>query len=816
MVTRRSRRASTRSAASAVEETQQEEQEEEQQQQRQSTLPTPARKRQKKVGGGGGGGNVFESESLSYTQEDAGDHMRILVATDNHLGYKEDDLVRKDDSFDAFEEVFQIAVDKDVDLVLLGGDIFHQNKPSKRTICKTIEILRKYCLNDKKKVEFEVLNKDEGVFSTKFGSETNSFEVGLPTFTIHGNHDDPAGVDQVSPLDILSSSNLLNYYGKSKIEGEGTGSVSIKPVLLGKGKTRVALYGLGWIKDERLANLFQVPGGVKWCQPEGDYFNIFSVHQNRTHHSPKMYIKESLFWHDLDLVIWGHEHESLCVPVQSEGGKKYLISQPGSTVQTALTQGEAKQKHCMLLEIQEKRWRTTQIPLKSVRPFIFDNLNLKEALADDEEEDDFNVNMDDKSKEIEKAIEERVEEVLDCLKNDRDALLKEKLPLIRLRVDYSGYTTINTQRFGQKFVGRVANPNDIIIFTKKSSEKTKAEGSSALNQSSGKGKFIPDAQEQVCIDEFIRDNLSADLEVLRVKELNAALHDFVEKDEVKAFHECIDKAVDRAASAKKSESSRSNTNGFSLIDSILDDLDGEGEAKRPGTKASELKDMDDDSDWNDILPQKKPSSSRKGKAAAKKKRSAFSDEEDDSDWNDNPPKKKPSGRKGKAAAKSRQPVFNDDDDDSDWNDAPATKSRRNGKAAKSGIVLTTVEDSPQPAKRAKSVRALPLSLTQNNKSAPKEKAAKNPRKGKQANFLDDSQDSFDLGSLPKRGKGKAAEGRKNEPAGTSIAISDSEDDDFDLSGKSQRITKGGNYFQRQRSQSQARSLPKSWGKAALK
>jgi double-strand break repair protein MRE11 len=29
------------------------------------------------------------------------------------------------------------------------------------------------------------------------------------------------------------------------------------------------------------------------------------------------------------------------------------------------------------------------------------------------------------------------------------------LPLVRLRVDYTGFTTINSQRFGQKFVNKV-------------------------------------------------------------------------------------------------------------------------------------------------------------------------------------------------------------------------------------------------------------------------------------------------------------------------------------------------------------------------
>jgi hypothetical protein len=31
------------------------------------------------------------------------------------------------------------------------------------------------------------------------------------------------------------------------------------------------------------------------------------------------------------------------------------------------------------------------------------------------------------------------------------------VPLIRVRVDYTGFTTINPQRFGQKFVGKVCS-----------------------------------------------------------------------------------------------------------------------------------------------------------------------------------------------------------------------------------------------------------------------------------------------------------------------------------------------------------------------
>jgi len=514
--------------------------------------------------------------------------LKIMVFTDNHLGYLEHDPIRKDDSFEAFEEAFKIALEKNVDLVLLGGDIFHDNKPSKRTICKTIEILRRYCLSDRP-VDFEVLNsaKEDGVLSSTFGStncDDPNFHVGLPTFTIHGNHDDPAGVDLVSALDILASSNLLNYFGKSKIEGTGTGQIKIKPVLLSKGKTKVAIYGLGWMRDERLSKLFQMPGGVKWCHPDGfdstlcndDFFNIFTVHQNRAQHNPRNCISESLFWHGLDLVIWGHEHESLPAPTQSVGGKKYLISQPGSTVQTALTPGEAKQKHCLFLEIQEKRWRAKPIPLTSVRPFIFDNIVLREEL--DIEGD--NLGFEDKSEDIAELLEMRLNGLLDSLGDIKDPNLRHKIPLVRLRVDYNGFTTINSQRFGQKFVGKVANPNDIILFTK----STKKDGGDAdMLQGGANGAMHggglqdnSNTQEQVKIDEFIAEHLSSSLEVLSTKELNAALHDFVDKDETKAMQICVKNALKNAQSEKKAAADDSNRAGNDIdagdLDGFFDDV----------------------------------------------------------------------------------------------------------------------------------------------------------------------------------------------------------------------------------------------------
>ena len=42
-----------------------------------------------------------------------------------------------------------------------------------------------------------------------------NINVGLPVFTIHGNHDDPSGEPNLSAVDVLSSCGLVNYFGRS-------------------------------------------------------------------------------------------------------------------------------------------------------------------------------------------------------------------------------------------------------------------------------------------------------------------------------------------------------------------------------------------------------------------------------------------------------------------------------------------------------------------------------------------------------------------------------------------------------------------------
>ena len=54
-----------------------------------------------------------------------------------------------------------------------------------------------------------------GVACRKANFDDPNLNVGLPVFTIHGNHDDPTGADSLSAVDILSTAGLVNYFGKT-------------------------------------------------------------------------------------------------------------------------------------------------------------------------------------------------------------------------------------------------------------------------------------------------------------------------------------------------------------------------------------------------------------------------------------------------------------------------------------------------------------------------------------------------------------------------------------------------------------------------
>ena len=489
---------------------------------------------------------------------------RILIATDNHLGAHERDPIRKNDSFIAFREILETAKKEKVDALFLGGDLFDQNKPSRETLVQTMDVLREYVFGDDP-IEFEVVSDQSINFPNRgiVNFEDENVNVALPIFAIHGNHDDPSGQENLSALDILSSCSLINYFGKHALSGSNTGAIELKPVLLRKGETKLALYGLGWIRDQRLHQMMASKGNVKWIRPGSsdektplaNWFNLMLIHQNRVSHAPKNSISERHLPSWMDLVVWGHEHECLIEPQLFDG---VSVSQPGSSVTTSLVEAESGTKKICILELKpgkEKKdpphWRLLPVPLQTTRPYAFKNVSLAE-------QEDLMNEEEDGGGQDQEAIENFLMitvngMIKEAMQNAASGVKKlaqlNQLPLIRLRVDLTGgFQSVNVQKFGQKFVGKVANPSDMLLFHKSKKKKGgNKDEEDEFNEGMMKENInvedededLDDAragprQDQKRIERLIKERMDKGLQILDIPNLMNSLDDMVNRDDNKA------------------------------------------------------------------------------------------------------------------------------------------------------------------------------------------------------------------------------------------------------------------------------------------
>ncbi|XP_043928577.1 double-strand break repair protein MRE11 [Protopterus annectens] len=463
---------------------------------------------------------------------------KILITTDIHLGYMEKDAIRGNDTFVTFKEILKIAEEKKVDFILMGGDLFHDNKPSRKTLHACIEQLRKHCMGDRP-IQFEVLSDQSVNFGfSRFpwvNYQDTNMNISIPIFSIHGNHDDPTGADGLCALDILSCAGLINHFGRSM----SVEKIEITPLLLQKGDTKLALYGLGAIPDERLYRMF-INKQVMMLRPKEDednWFNLFVVHQNRSKHGATNYIPEQFLDDFIDLVIWGHEHECKISPARNEQ-QLFYVSQPGSSVVTSLSPGEAVKKHVGILRIKGKKMNMQKVPLQTVRQFFVEDI----VLADNP--DLFNPDNPKVTQKIENFCLEKVETLLENAERERlgNHLQPEK-PLVRLRVDYSGgYEPFSTLRFSQKFVDRVANPKDVVHFFRHKEQKDK-KGEEQINfeklvkkpAAEGMTLRVEDLVKQY----FETAEKNVQLSLLTERGMGEAVQEFVDKEEKDAIEELV-------------------------------------------------------------------------------------------------------------------------------------------------------------------------------------------------------------------------------------------------------------------------------------
>ncbi|XP_033738738.1 double-strand break repair protein MRE11-like [Pecten maximus] len=467
--------------------------------------------------------------------QDSEDVLKIIVATDIHLGYAEKDGIRGNDSLVAFEEILENAKKHDVDFILLGGDLFHENKPPRRIMHGCISLLRKYCMGDKP-VQFEYLSDQSKDFNhcqfPYLNYEDPNLNISIPVFSIHGNHDDPTGQGNLCTLDVLHTSGFVNYFGKhTSLE-----KIEMSPLLLQKGSTKLAMYGLGSIRDERLHRMF-LKKTVTMLRPRenpDEWFNMFVIHQNRSKHTTTNYIPEQFLDDFLDLVIWGHEHECRIKP-EWNSVQNFYVSQPGSSVATSLSEGETVKKHIGLLQIKGKNFKMTEIPLETVRPFYMEDVMLSDTSLNPQ---DHNI-----AKKVEAFCSEKVEGLLEKAESEHSGNGKQPdKPLIRLRIDYSGgFEPFSAHRFGQKFIDKVANPKDMVQFQRKKVISTKSD---SKDDKDALEAIKADTLDTSRVEDMVKDYFSSSdckmqLKLLTEKGMGQAVQEFVDKEEREAISELV-------------------------------------------------------------------------------------------------------------------------------------------------------------------------------------------------------------------------------------------------------------------------------------
>ncbi|KAI3404771.2 MRE11 [Candida oxycetoniae] len=484
--------------------------------------------------------------------EDGEDTIKVLLTTDNHVGCFENDPIRGDDGWKTFDEITQIARDLDVDMMIQGGDLFHINKPSKKSIYHVMKSLRANCMGDKP-CELELLNEPADCMSNGFDEvnyEDPNLNISIPVFAISGNHDDATGEGLLSALDVLAVCGLLNYFGKVT----DTESITVKPILLQKGTTKLALYGMSNVRDERLHRSFR-DGGVKFERSRthtNDWFNLFVIHQNHALHTYKSSIPENFLPSFLDFVLWGHEHECIPHPVHNPE-TEFDVLQAGSSIATSLSEGEVPDKKVFIIRIKGKDYSLEAIDLKTVRPFILRDIVLSKT--------DLIPGKASKSDVIAFLVRE-VESVIERASNNhnhvstttrtRNSINSQNgqppmLPLVRLRVEYSGgYEIENVRRFSNQFVGRIANVNDVVQFYKKKTpqqtdvlmKRTKFDAD--LVEENLNAKKTTELALQDIVSNFLKQT---QLALIPEAGLNEAVKKFVENDDKSSLSHYINNEI---------------------------------------------------------------------------------------------------------------------------------------------------------------------------------------------------------------------------------------------------------------------------------
>ena len=463
-------------------------------------------------------------------------------------------------------------------------------------------------------------------------------------------------------------------------------------------------------------------------------------------HTETGYLREDFLPDFLDLVVWGHEHECLIEPrLNTEMG--FSVMQPGSSIATSLMPGEAKTKHVAVLSITGKDYKVEPIRLKTVRPFIWKDIVLQEN-------EDFKKHikkLGSNRTHVTQWLMGRVDEMIEQAKAEwmaaqeepePDEELEVPLPLVRLRVEYTApgggsYEVENPQRFSNRFVGRVANTNDVISFIRKKAGATRK---------GANGVEVPEdsilsqlSLDSIKVDKLVREYLQAQkLLILPQNSFGDAVNQFVDKDDKHAMEMFVTESLEYQTKHLLSIDDGDEEDMSTAMDNIKAQLEEAFAAGRFKIKKAKLRpkpdewDSDEHGEWarqpgayvqledagdeeaseEDATPAAKPSKGR-GKATAPKKTTAATKRA--------APAKSGRGKKKVVEEESEDEdedvVMLDNDEDEDGLFVKAPTSTRATKKAPIRKAASPAKRSTARAAPTKSARQSTLTFSQPNTQA---------------------------------------------------------------------------------------------------
>lgn len=273
--------------------------------------------------------------------------------------------------------------------------------------------------------------------------------------------------------------------------------------------------------------------------------------------------------------------------------------------------GEAVTKHVAIVSITGKEFKVEPIRLKTVRPFV-----MKEVILSEEKEPKKIAKKENRTlltqyliNIVEGLIQQAKDEWLEAQEEgDSDEEREVPLPLIRLRVEYSApdggnFDCENPQRFSNRFVGKVANVNDVVQFyRKKAGSGRKAPDGVDMPEESILAQLSIDS---VKVEKLVREFLTAQsLTILPQNSFGDAVSQFVDKDDKHAMEMFVNESLlDQIKHLMEIDHADEDEiqNAMDAHKSKLEELFAAGRLKR--TKRAKLKprpanwDSDLDGEW---------------------------------------------------------------------------------------------------------------------------------------------------------------------------------------------------------------------------